>query len=240
MGFSHRFKTPRNSGRRLENGAEISFLNSWDVQFNKNDTDGQYSLEVRSCLLSLKGGRRRKAEEEELLRHCVTGDEQAREELCRAYWPVALRMARYITGEAGEAEDLAQESFYRLLSHLPRFRGEASVTTWLYRTIINLYRDRLRQLTRRREYSLDSLPPRMTPFVLTTPDPAEVVEGRFWRRPFVKAVKKLSRRDRLVLWLHFRREYSHAQIAKRLNCTEDAVKCRLYRLTRYLRQELAF
>ncbi|MGE5549860.1 MAG: RNA polymerase sigma factor [Bacteroidota bacterium] len=177
-------------------------------------------------------------EERELLRRCIAGEVQAHDELCRKLRPAAMRMARHITRELGDAEDLVQESFCRLLSHLKNLRGEASITTWLYRTLTNLYRDKLRRLAKRPECPLDAPSVQGLP-VMTAPDPAELVENRLWRRGFVAAVKKLSRRDRKVLWLHFRRDYSHAQIAARLNCTVDAVKCRLYRVTRHLRQELA-
>lgn len=177
--------------------------------------------------------------EDELLARCAAGEEEAREELCRRLRPAALRMARQITRELGEAEDLVQESFCRLLGHLRGLRGEASVTTWLYRTLVNLYRDKLRRRARRRELPLEELPPAGLPPALTTPDPADLVESRWWRRRFVQVAKRLSRRDRKVLWWHFRRAYSHAQIAARLGCTVDAVKCRLYRAVRYLRRELA-
>jgi len=142
-------------------------------------------------------------------------------------------MAHRIAGEVGEIEDLVQECFYRLLTHVRSLRGEARLTTWLYRTLINLYRDAAHKAARRKESPLEEVSS-------ADLDPAVVVEGRLWRQRLVQAVKKLSRRDRKVLWLHFRREYSHAQIADRLNCTVDAVKCRLYRTVRHLRQELSF
>ena len=172
-------------------------------------------------------------EEADLLRRCLAGEALAREELCHRYRPTALRMARRIAGEMGELEDLVQESFCRLLAHLRNLRGEASVTTWLYRTLTNLYRDKLRRASRIRECPLEEV-------LSSAQDPALVLESRSWRKPLARAVRNLSRLDRKVLWLRFRRGLSLAQIASILCCTVDAVKCRLYRITRYLRQELAF
>lgn len=176
-------------------------------------------------------------EEVRLLQRCQAGEEPAREELCRIYWPVAMRMARRIAGVSTEAEDLVQESFCRLLGHLQGLRGEASISTWLYRTLANLHQDRLRRLAKRREDPWDEAGARIHP---AAADPAEVIEGRLWRRRLARAAKNLSRKDRKLLWWRFRREYSHSQIARKLGCTVDAVKCRLYRITRYLRQELSF
>ncbi len=190
--------------------------------------------------ISLRKEKRISAEEAKLLELCSAGDARAREELCRRYWPAACKMANRLAGPGIETEDLVQESFCRLLSHIGSLRGEARITTWLYRTMTNLHHDRLRRLARWRECPLEALPVQAGQAGLVSPDPAELVEARWWRPRFVQAVRKLSRRDRQVLWLHFRRDYSHAQIARRLNCTVDAVKCRLYRIMRYLRRELSF
>ena len=138
-------------------------------------------------------------EEADLLRRCLAGEALAREELCHRYRPTALRMARRIAGEMGELEDLVQESFCRLLAHLRNLRGEASVTTWLYRTLTNLYRDKLRRASRIRECPLEEV-------LSSAQDPALVLESRSWRKPLARAVRNLSRLDRKVLWLRFRRD----------------------------------
>jgi RNA polymerase sigma-70 factor, ECF subfamily len=48
-------------------------------------------------------------------------------------YSIALRM----TGNAADAEDLTQESFLRLFLRIGSFRGEASLTTWLHRLVVN-------------------------------------------------------------------------------------------------------
>ena len=60
-----------------------------------------------------------------------------------AYWPKIARYLARLVGE-DEAEDLTQEVFIKVNQALPGFRGESSVSTWLYRIATNAAYDRLR------------------------------------------------------------------------------------------------
>jgi RNA polymerase sigma factor (sigma-70 family) len=57
-------------------------------------------------------------------------------------------LVRY-TGDAALADDLAQETFVRLLRGLPRYRGAAALTTWARRIALNVWRDHLRRTAAR-------------------------------------------------------------------------------------------
>ena len=59
------------------------------------------------------------------------------------FYPRIMRYLRRLVGES-EAEDLAQETFIKASQGLEGFRGEAQVSTWLYRIATNLAIDRLR------------------------------------------------------------------------------------------------
>src|SRR4051812_2281754 len=52
---------------------------------------------------------------------------------------------------AGDADDLVQEAFLRVLKHRERFRGESTIDTWLHRVVINAGIDATRQRRRRPE-----------------------------------------------------------------------------------------
>ena len=64
-----------------------------------------------------------------------------------AYWPKIARYLARLVGE-DEAEDLTQEVFIKVSQALPGFRGESSVSTWLYRIATNAAYDRLRSRLR--------------------------------------------------------------------------------------------
>jgi RNA polymerase sigma-70 factor (ECF subfamily) len=65
------------------------------------------------------------------------------QEIYNDYYP---KLVRYLTGLVGEAdaEDLTQESMVKISNGLDQFRGEASISTWIYRIATNVARDRFR------------------------------------------------------------------------------------------------
>ncbi|MFN3372171.1 MAG: sigma-70 family RNA polymerase sigma factor [Chloroflexus sp.] len=75
--------------------------------------------------------------------------ESAFQDLYAAFQP---KIYRYLTGLVGEheAEDLTQEVFVKVYQALPTFRGEARVSTWIYRIATNAALDKLRSPSFRR------------------------------------------------------------------------------------------
>ena len=64
----------------------------------------------------------------------------------RVYDEFHTRIRRYLTrlGGPAEADDLTQETFARVSQGLPGFRGEAALSTWIYRIATNVASDRAR------------------------------------------------------------------------------------------------
>jgi RNA polymerase sigma-70 factor (ECF subfamily) len=58
--------------------------------------------------------------------------------------PAALRFATRLAGSADRGEELVQEALLRAVRRWGSFRGEAEFRTWLFRIVINVFRDRLR------------------------------------------------------------------------------------------------
>ena len=65
------------------------------------------------------------------------GDRPAFEQLVRMTWAGTYTLAYRLTGNEEDALDVAQEAYLRALRGLPRFRGEARFSTWLYRVTAN-------------------------------------------------------------------------------------------------------
>jgi len=65
------------------------------------------------------------------------------QEIYHDYYP---KLVRYMTGLVGEAdaEDLTQEAMVKINRGLDQFRGESSISTWIYRIATNVARDRFR------------------------------------------------------------------------------------------------
>ena len=63
------------------------------------------------------------------------------EEIYKKLSPPIFRYLYRLTGSSQEAEELTQETFYRMLKSIYRFRQDASLTTWLYKIAFNTYQE---------------------------------------------------------------------------------------------------
>src|SRR6476620_9718524 len=95
------------------------------------------------------------AAERTLVARCRTGDEGAFQELVERYKDLVFALIARTVQDRSRAEDLAQEVFLRVHRGLPYFRGEARLSTWIYRIVANVcVQDQSRQTP---TVSLDAL-----------------------------------------------------------------------------------
>ncbi|HYM22206.1 MAG TPA: sigma-70 family RNA polymerase sigma factor [Vicinamibacterales bacterium] len=76
--------------------------------------------------------------ERQLVERCRSGDEHAFQELVEAYGNLVFALIARTVQDRSRAEDLAQEVFLRVHRGLPYFRGEARLSTWIYRIVANV------------------------------------------------------------------------------------------------------
>lgn len=175
------------------------------------------------------------ADEEALLARCRAGDQHAFRILLEAHHQQVYRTAYALVADVDEAADLTQETFLKAWRALPRFRGDATVGTWLTRLALNTARDHLR---RRRGHTMLALLRGAGPQVAD--DPAAAAADRDELR---RALGQLSAQAREVVALRFGRDLPLAEIAALLDCPEGTVKSRLHgaltRLGALLRRERA-
>jgi RNA polymerase sigma-70 factor, ECF subfamily len=107
-----------------------------------------------------------------LIRAAAAGDLAAFERLVRAYQEPVWRFLRRLLGDAGGAEDVAQETFLRVFRRLPTFMFEARFSTWVFQIARNAGVDELR--SRQRRIRLASLAPPPTAAVGMTEARAEI------------------------------------------------------------------
>ena len=90
-----------------------------------------------------------------LLRRMHQGDEGAIEEFVRKYYPLILRYCRLHLWDAGEAEDVTQETFARFFRTLPQYQHYGKAANYLYVIAGNLCRDSFKKS---RPLALDDVP----------------------------------------------------------------------------------
>ena len=80
-----------------------------------------------------------------LIRRAREGDRHAFDRLVAARLPQTFRLAKAITGHAGDAEDVTQEAFLQAWRNLPRLRDPEKFDAWFGRILVNEARMALRQ-----------------------------------------------------------------------------------------------
>src|SRR3954466_9721702 len=76
--------------------------------------------------------------ERELVERCRAGDERAFQELVDRHKDLVFALIARTVQDRSRAEDLAQDVFLRVHRGLPYFRGEARLSTWIYRIVANV------------------------------------------------------------------------------------------------------
>lgn len=173
-------------------------------------------------------------DERALLERCRRGDDAAFGELVDQYKDLVYGVVYRMMSDRGQVDDLAQEVFLKVHRGLPYFRGEARLSTWIYRIVQNVCSQA--RAKKRPEQPLDSgsadRPARQ---------PA-VVDGAFadleLRDRLEKAIAKLPDHYRLLIAAHYLRGVQYEALAESLNLPLGTVKTHLYRAKRQLRELL--
>jgi len=168
-----------------------------------------------------------------LLRRLQRGDARAFRELVRTHQDRVYSLCLRMLGQAQEAEDVSQEVFVAVHRHLPRFRGECRLSTWIYRVAKNRCLNRLKALRLRAAESHDGeLPPSSDPVTAHAAAPArpdEALLGAEERAEVHRALATLSDDHRLLVVLRDIEGMSYEEIEKITDLAEGTVKSRLHR-----------
>jgi RNA polymerase sigma-70 factor (ECF subfamily) len=151
-----------------------------------------------------------------------------------------------MTGDAGVAEDLAQEVFLRVYRARAEYAPSAKFTTWMFRIATNLALNARRDSRyRQMEISLQEPKPGEdgeTGFLQIAdrqPGAEQELLARHRANTIRLAVEDLPEKQRAAVLLHKYEELDYDQIATVLNCSESALKSLLFRAYETLRVKLA-
>ncbi len=183
----------------------------------------------------MAGGSRQGAGEDpdqDLVARVGRGEPAAVQALVARKLPRMLALARRMLGDAGEAEDVAQEVFVRAWRQAPKWTpGAGKFDTWMHRVALNLCYDRLR---RRREQPMAEPPEQVDPSVgaeqgLQDADVSKRVEA---------AVAALPERQREAVVLCHYQELTNIEAAALMGVSVEALESLLSRGRRALRAAL--
>jgi len=182
-------------------------------------------------------------DEAALVAQAQTGGEEAFTELVTRYEGNIYRLARHITQNPEDAEDVLQETFLKAFEHLGDFQGNSKFYTWLVRIAVNQALMKLRKRKTDASVSLDdpydtgeeSL---VREIAVWEPNPEQTYSQEEIRAILEKAVDSLPPTFRAVFALRDIEELSTEETAAALNLSIPAVKSRLLRARLRLREKL--
>ena len=156
------------------------------------------------------------------------------------------RFAQRLCGQVEDAQDLVQDTFLNAYRGLEGFRGDAQVSTWLYRIAARacLRLRRKRKGEPARELSLEEfIPTSEGEFRLQVPTdgltPEEALENKELKRALHQAIQKLPNKYRVVLVLRDMEGLTAKEVGTIMGLNERAVKSRLHRARLFVRRELS-
>ena len=180
-----------------------------------------------------------------LIRAAQRGDQDAFEQLVRAYDHSVLRLAMNLLRSPEDARDVYQEAFLRVFRNLDTFRFDCSFHTWLYRIVTNICLDHLRKRKVRKEEPAvietgEGLLDRMEEFEeeAAMANPERTLWNRQLKQKIEGALGDLTPRERLVFELRHYQGLRLRNIGEVLGTTEEAAKNCLFRATQKMRSVL--
>jgi RNA polymerase sigma-70 factor (ECF subfamily) len=188
-----------------------------------------------------------KAPDSELVRRVAAHDHEAFRVLMKRHNQMLYRAARSILKNEAEAEDAVQEAYMQAYRAMGDFRGDAKVSTWLVRIVVNESITRLHKHARRAEVirlegdgldqdqhssedSMNQSPPEQPELAAVRSETRRLLEAK---------IDELPDAFRTVFVLRAVEEFSVEEAAEALDIPEATVRSRFFRARGLLRESLS-
>lgn len=199
------------------------------VPVGDNSLPGVMSLGIRDSAM----GQDKDQDLSQLIKDGVRGDRAALEAIYRRFRIPLYNLAFRYTRDAAAAEDILQDTFIKIFTHLDDIDRAETFPAWVYRVGVNASLSYLRVRKRELQKSvrLDDIEGRAESASLD-PDTSHL------RRPIEEAVESLTEKLRGVFILHDIQGFKHEEIASILGCSVGTSKSQLFKARRKIRQYL--
>lgn len=181
------------------------------------------------------GSRLGEAAERELVERCRQGHDAAFRELVDQYKGLVFALIARSVPNRARAEELAQDVFLKVHRGLPHFRGDAKLSTWIYRIAINVLSQERPDLA---TASLDEIRPgEDEPRIRPSADDRTFADLAL-RDRLDKAIQRLPLAYQVIVNGHYLKGLKYEDLAEALHLPMGTVKTHLHRAKRQLRHLL--
>lgn len=192
-------------------------------------------------------------DERTLVEALKAGDEAAFDALVRRHESAMLRIALAHVGSRARAEEVVQDTWLAVIRGLPRFRGESTLKTWIFRVLLNRARTRGRREARTLPLTDLEVDTRLDADAIDrlVTSPADAFAGRPERSPLRAvldgelraridgAIEQLPERQRTVITLRDVEGWSAEEVCNALGISETNQRVLLHRARSRIRREMA-
>jgi RNA polymerase sigma-70 factor, ECF subfamily len=184
----------------------------------------------------------RNSKDVELVRRALARDADAFRTVMQMHNQRLYRIARGLTDNDNEAEDIVQESYVNAFEHFGEFRAESTLSTWLCRIVVNEALGRLRRRRRAAVFAKSAARANSEVIQFALDKHSGDAERTVAQRQILSLVEhatdRLPHAYRVVLVARAIEGLSNDETAELLGVRPETVRTRLHRARRLLRQEL--
>jgi RNA polymerase sigma-70 factor (ECF subfamily) len=171
--------------------------------------------------------------EEQLIDGCIEGNRKAQRQLFERYSPTMLGICLRYTRSTEEAEDVMQEGFIKVFTHIETFRRQGSFEGWIKRimvnTALNYYHKNQKNLHQNiEEINESKIQDDYEPLKRQAYTPTETLS----------AIRSLPEGYSVIFNLYVFEKYKHREIAEMLNISVNTSKSQLSKARVFLQKEL--
>ena len=184
--------------------------------------------------------------DENLVKMFKEGNEWCFNEIYNRYYNKLLTYAVFLMKSRQDAEEVVNTSLFKAFKYLNKFRGEASLATWLFQILrnqtFNLYR-----IKRSRgvfvTQSLEITTPEKSPFIIEITDSNNLPENFLINQEItdciMAAIDDLPKNMQETAFMYLIEKLPLDTIAKQLNCPTGTVRSRTFRIRKHISKFLA-
>ena len=178
----------------------------------------------------------------ELIQQLRAGDEQAFKSLVTNYQDLVYNTALGIVQNSEDAEDVAQEVFIQVFRSIDQFKGDARLSTWIYRITTTKALDHIRSRKRKKRFafitSLFGANDELVHDPVDFQHPGVALDRKEQAALLFQMINQLPDNQKVAFTLHKTEELSYQEIADVMELSVSAVESLLFRARQNLRKLL--